>query len=209
MGPSRPEGIPPGAKLVDPDELPEEIASDPALLKELHSKGMLQAKEGGGGGVLKMQQTPKGSEKVPALHHPHHIHGLLIFDQHLSFQGRHAFQHDGQTIYEWEQSLDEVNIWIRPPPGVTAQHLDIVITHEALRVGIKGNPPFLSEEAGGEVVVSESFWSLDSSDGEITINMQKMRKGQMWVSALKGHAELDPLAKVRLHRLSVTQHQDC
>jgi hypothetical protein len=33
---------------------------------------------------------------------------------------------------------------------------------------------------GGAVLVSESFWSLDRSEGEITINMQKMRKGEMW-----------------------------
>jgi hypothetical protein len=37
-----------------------------------------------------------------------------------------------------------------------------------------------SVRLGGAVLVSESFWSLDRSEGEITINMQKMRKGEMW-----------------------------
>jgi hypothetical protein len=43
------------------------------------------------------------------------------------------------------------------------------------------------------VVVKESFWSVD--DGEVNVNLQKMKKGEMWVSALEGHGELDPLTK--------------
>ncbi len=43
-------------------------------------------------------------------------------------------------IYEWEQSLDEVNIYINPPPGITAAMLDIEIKATHLMVGIKGNP---------------------------------------------------------------------
>jgi len=123
-------------------------------------------------GQQKMVQTPKGTEK-----------------------GRHAFMHNGTTVYEWEQSLDEVNIWIKPPPGVTSKHLDIDIKYTHLKVGIKGNPPFLNEDTAGEVIIAESFWSFDQSDGEITINLQKMKKGEMWISALNGHGELDPLTK--------------
>ncbi len=46
-------------------------------------------------------------------------------------------------MYEWEQSLDEVNVYIAPPPGVTAAALDIKIEVSHLRIGLKGNPPFL------------------------------------------------------------------
>jgi hypothetical protein len=46
----------------------------------------------------------------------------------------------GQLIYEWEQSLDEVNIYIAPPPGITAAMLDIEIKANHVMVGIKGNP---------------------------------------------------------------------
>jgi hypothetical protein len=122
--------------------------------------------------VTKLHQTPKGSEK-----------------------NRHAFQYEGRTVYEWDQSLDEVNIWIKPPPGVTAALLAIDITHSKVVVGIKGNPPFLTAQTGGHVVIKESFWSLDKDDHEVTINLQKMRKGETWLSAFKGHGELDPLTK--------------
>jgi hypothetical protein len=46
----------------------------------------------------------------------------------------------GQMIYEWEQSLDEVNIYIKPPPGITAAMLEIEIKATHVMVGIKGNP---------------------------------------------------------------------
>ena len=48
-----------------------------------------------------------------------------------------------RTVYEWEQSLEEVNMYIAPPPGITAHALDIKIDVTHLRIGIKGNPPFL------------------------------------------------------------------
>jgi hypothetical protein len=59
------------------------------------------------------------------------------------FENRQSFKHDGRVVYEWEQSMEEVLIYITPPEGLTGQHLDIKITNLHLRVGIKGNPPFL------------------------------------------------------------------
>ena len=35
-----------------------------------------------------------------------------------------------------------------------------------------------------------------SEDGELHIQLGKMRKGEVWKSVLKGHAALNPLAKV-------------
>lgn len=52
-------------------------------------------------------------------------------------------QHAGKTVYEWEQSLEEVNLYIETPPGVKADRVDCKITPRHIRLGIKGNPPFL------------------------------------------------------------------
>jgi hypothetical protein len=49
----------------------------------------------------------------------------------------------GREIYEWEQSLDEVRVYIKPPPGVKASHIAAQITPTHLKLGIKGNPPFI------------------------------------------------------------------
>ena len=108
-----------------------------------------------------VRQTPKGSEK-----------------------NRLRFEHEGRLIYEWEQSLDEVNIYIAPPSGLTARELDIVIQHNHVRIGVKGTPPFIDEDTGGLVKKDESFWSM--SDGEVNINLQKSKKGSTWDCALVG-----------------------
>ena len=45
----------------------------------------------------------------------------------------------GRLVYEWDQSLDEVNLYIDPPPGLSASQFDIEIKSDHLMVGIKGN----------------------------------------------------------------------
>lgn len=60
---------------------------------------------------------------------------------------RIKYAHQGRVVYEWEQSLEEIHCYIAPPPGIAARQLDIHITAKHLRVGIKGNPPFLDVRA--------------------------------------------------------------
>lgn len=115
-------------------------------------------------------------------------------------EGRFQFEHDGRTIYEWEQSLEEVNIYIEPPSGITRQMLDIHIAHTHLLVGLKGAPPFIDEDTGGPIKASESTWTL--SDGEININMQKMNKAEAWDCALCGRAgeKIDAFTKEEVRK---------
>jgi hypothetical protein len=112
--------------------------------------------------------------------------------------GRRPFQHDGKTIYEWEQSLDDVNIYIKPPPGIKAKMMDIRITETELRVGLKGNPPFLHERFPSLVKRDTSTWMMD--DGEIEIILHKMKKAETWPSALCGHGELDPYTQQEVQK---------
>merc|ERR1719159_437161 len=42
-------------------------------------------------------------------------------------RGRQQFEFDGRVIYEWEQNLDEVHIYIPLPEHVTKHNLDIGI----------------------------------------------------------------------------------
>ena len=49
----------------------------------------------------------------------------------------------GREIYSWEQELDEVSIYITPPGGVTAKHIECTIKESSMVLGIKGNPPYL------------------------------------------------------------------
>jgi len=101
-------------------------------------------------------------------------------------EGRIKFEHGGRTIYEWEQSLSEVNIYLEPPPEIPAKMFEIVITHKHLKVGIKGAPPFIDEDTGGPVIPDDSLWTL--TDGELNINLQKMNKAEAWDCALMGQS---------------------
>lgn len=49
----------------------------------------------------------------------------------------------GQTIYEWDQTVDEVNIYIPLPPGVPSKAIQCTLSAQRIVVGIKGNPPYM------------------------------------------------------------------
>jgi len=104
-------------------------------------------------------------------------------------RGRQVMTHNGRTVYEWEQCVDEVHIYIQPPPEVKKDMLDINIKPKSLSVGIKGSPPFLNENLFSTIEGDSSFWMIE--DGELHIQLQKMRRGETWHSALKGHGQLD------------------
>ena len=113
--------------------------------------------------------------------------------------GRQKFQYDGRTIYEWEQSLEEVLIFIKPPPGITAAQINCKITSTRLTLGLRGaDKPFIDEEFPHRVKVDDSMWTLDN--GEIEINLQKMAKAETWEMALKGHGQMDPFTKSEVQK---------
>lgn len=70
---------------------------------------------------------------------------------------RHKYMYQDRLIYEWEQSLDEVNIYIKLPPnvlkknqkqlesqGLKLQKINVKIQKNSLSVGIVGLPPYLN-----------------------------------------------------------------
>lgn len=77
------------------------------------------------------------------------------------------------------------------PPGAPMPEFEIKITPSHLKVGLKGSPPFLDEDLGGQGKASESYWMIE--DDELHIQIQKMLKAETWSCALKGHAQMDPL----------------
>lgn len=45
-----------------------------------------------------------------------------------------------RVVYEWEQSMEEVNVFITPPPGVTAAQIHCTITTNHVSLGLRGVP---------------------------------------------------------------------
>jgi hypothetical protein len=105
---------------------------------------------------------------------------------------RHVFRHAGRDIYEWEQNLDEVLVYVRPPEGVRAAHIACTIKPGRVTLGLKGAPhPFIDEDLAAKCAVAESLWQLE--DGTLTLTLTKALKGETWPSVFVGHASLDPL----------------
>ncbi|KAN0028022.1 hypothetical protein ACTFIV_009849 [Dictyostelium citrinum] len=98
---------------------------------------------------------------------------------------RRKFEYQGRTIYEWDQSIEEINIYIQPPPGLTSKMVACEITPTQLILGIKGNPPFINEPFFSTIKQKDSFWTFE--DGIIHVTLQKMNKAETWMAALKGH----------------------
>lgn len=119
--------------------------------------------------------------------------------------GRYIFQYNGRVVYQWEQTLDDVTIYVAAPPHVTkGNQINIQIQASHLKLGLTGgNQWFLDEPTFGTVDVSESTWSLEedertaASSKVITIYLTKAHRGELWDAALKGNqaVQLDPLSK--------------
>ena len=86
---------------------------------------------------------------------------------------RHAYTHEGRVVYEWDQTLDECNFYVRTPPGVKAKILDVEVTSTSVKFGIKGNPPYLHHELTEQVKAGDSLWTLE--DGELHMQMKRPR----------------------------------
>ena len=93
----------------------------------------------------------------------------------------------GRLIYTWEQTLDEVHLYIPIPPNLPSKALDISFTPTHLRVGVRGNHPYLDEALGGVVVPSESLWVVE--DGELHVQLHKGEVGSVWVEGTVGPHE--------------------
>eukprot|EP00584_Thalassiosira_punctigera_P023883 CAMPEP_0172554180 /NCGR_PEP_ID=MMETSP1067-20121228/53541_1 /TAXON_ID=265564 ORGANISM="Thalassiosira punctigera, Strain Tpunct2005C2" /NCGR_SAMPLE_ID=MMETSP1067 /ASSEMBLY_ACC=CAM_ASM_000444 /LENGTH=249 /DNA_ID=CAMNT_0013342501 /DNA_START=22 /DNA_END=771 /DNA_ORIENTATION=- len=112
--------------------------------------------------------------------------------KHPKIAGRYIFSYGEKKVYEWEQSLEEVTIYIDAPmhqlPERNAASFIVVnILPNRLQVGLKGGDRcFIDEKTFDKVKTRESSWYLD--DGVITIVLSKCFRGQTWEGVLCGHA---------------------
>ncbi|XP_062225425.1 uncharacterized protein LOC133924067 isoform X2 [Phragmites australis] len=110
----------------------------------------------------------------------------------LAPEKRHAFVHNGQKVFEWDQTLEEVNMYIELPKGVPTKLFRCTIQAGHVEVGIRGNPPYLNHDLTHPVKTDSSFWTIE--DGEMHITLQKREKGKTWSSPIQGQGILDPYA---------------
>jgi hypothetical protein len=102
--------------------------------------------------------------------------------------GRYRFEYNGNTIYEFEQGLDDITIYVVPPPFITkGRQINCIISPNHLKLGLvvnnnnnnNGNNDakqqqqqqqqqswFLNEDTYGTVDVDESTWTLEDDDND-------------------------------------------
>lgn len=56
---------------------------------------------------------------------------------------RHKFVHRGQVVYEWDQTVEDVNVYVQTPPGLKASMMRVDIQSKKLSIGVKGEKPYL------------------------------------------------------------------
>ncbi|GAB5361759.1 hypothetical protein AAMO2058_000740200 [Amorphochlora amoebiformis] len=162
------------ADLSDSDA---EEASKPSLLKKYVAP---PANPSGGNRVEKEKKLKQDGGEAAMV-------AAKLQNGKKKYEKRKKVTFQGRTIYEWEQTLEEVDIYINPPPGVTSRQIVCNIKSDHLEVGIKGAPLYMDEKLGGLCVKSESYWMIE--DGVLHINLQKQKCGDAWMGATqhKGH----------------------
>ncbi|KAL3806504.1 hypothetical protein ACHAXA_002813 [Cyclostephanos tholiformis] len=150
--------------------------------------------DGGGGGAPAVRngvrETPMHACAAPSVDVPSRG-GTTT--KHPTIADRYVFSHGGRKVYEWEQSLDEVNMYIDAPMDQLpnrnpASYIVVDIATNGLRVGLRGGDRyFIDEETYDKVKVKESSWYLDKEEGVIAIVLSKCHRGQTWEGVLCGH----------------------
>ena len=122
-----------------------------------------------------------------------------VIRKHPTIAKRFIFEHANNPIYEFEQSLNEVVLYIPVLPHVTSSNIVCHIAPHHLQLGLAGSDRFfLDEDTGGAVDTTESTWCLEEDFGvkKIVIYLQKMAKAMVWPAALSGKfdAKMDPFS---------------
>jgi len=88
-------------------------------------------------------------------------------------------------VYEWDQSLDEVNVYVPVGEGTPARSLAVRIEPNHLSVGMRGSTALIDGPLQSACKSEESFWTLNG--GELHIQLQKAQRAKPWTGVIQGH----------------------
>eukprot|EP00850_Spirogloea_muscicola_P005203 SM000023S07659 [mRNA] locus=s23:774412:775853:+ [translate_table: standard] len=125
----------------------------------------------------------------------------------LAPTARHELVHQGRVVLEWDQTVEEVNLYVPLPPGARARQVFCDIAPRSIAVGLKGaSSRYLDHVLEAAVKSSESFWTIE--DGVLHVTLQKVEKAHSWTSPLAGQGQLDPYsADMEKRRLLLERFQ--
>jgi len=91
--------------------------------------------------------------------------------------------------YSWTQVLQELEVRIPVPPGTRGKDIDMVITADHMRLGIKGKAPIIDDEFEKPVKPAEKYWTLDDNK-LIILTLSKLNQMEWWSRLLKKEEEI-------------------
>ncbi|KAL9065497.1 MAG: hypothetical protein Q9161_008202 [Pseudevernia consocians] len=86
--------------------------------------------------------------------------------------------------YKWTQTIQDLDITVAVPSNLRGKDIVVDMAKTKLKVGVKGQEPFIDGPLSHEIHPSESTWTLEptSSGKDISIHLDKTNKQQWWAS---------------------------
>ncbi|KAH7078932.1 HSP20-like chaperone [Paraphoma chrysanthemicola] len=95
--------------------------------------------------------------------------------------------------YKWDQTIKDVDITISIEAKYKGKDLEVKISRNALKAGIKGQEPFIDGELPHAVRVDDSTWTLTptSSGKDIEIHLDKQNQMEWWPHVITSAPKID------------------
>ncbi len=95
--------------------------------------------------------------------------------------------------YYWQQTLEEVTMYMKLPKGTTTKMLEVKITSTRIKVGIKGQEPLVDGELNKRILADETIWTIETEKDDKVFQATFTKKEQMnwWDRVIKGDAYID------------------
>jgi len=102
---------------------------------------------------------------------------------------------NGGTVegkYVWTQTLSEVNITIVLPESTRARDLNVAMTKNHLKVGLKVKKGewIIDNSLFKSIIYNDSFWTIEDGN-RLVLNLQKLNQMEWWECVMMGDQTID------------------
>ncbi|XP_034057503.1 nudC domain-containing protein 1 [Gymnodraco acuticeps] len=88
-------------------------------------------------------------------------------------------------IYFWQQTVEDVTVFVRMPEGVTKEEVQFSLTADQIMLGVQGFPPLLEGQLFAPADPEASAWII-KEDKSLELTLQKREEGPMWSELVMG-----------------------
>ncbi|KAL3043443.1 nudC domain-containing protein 1 [Trematomus bernacchii] len=88
-------------------------------------------------------------------------------------------------IYFWQQTAEDVTVFVRMPEGVTKEEVQFRLTADQIMLGVQGFPPLLEGQLFAPADPEASAWII-KEDKSLELTLQKREEGPMWSELVMG-----------------------